>query len=251
MFRIIINLFFLVISVMLLWIFAKPEWAEISRLKKEKVFLEDTLINIQKIQRLRDQQLESYNSISSENREKLNHFLPQSEDKAAFVLMIDNIAKSRGIFLKSISVQENKENQRSLVLNKDKKDDNENNSNKPSVSIIASGSYSSFRGFLSDLEKNVRVIDVSNVVFNSSKTDNYEYKIDGYVYWKKAESKIDAGKISALDYKEVLNLLSTLEDLKLNIDFLESPSFKDLKDFYTKIEVSAEEYGRTNPFSSF
>ena len=48
--------------------------------------------------------------------------------------------------------------------------------------------------------------------------------------------------------QDILELLLVLQKIKLDIDFFQNPDFKNLKDFYQKIEIKEEEKGNPEPF---
>src|SRR3989338_4874005 len=108
MFRAIANTIFLFASAALFLWFIKPGWTEITQLSAEKKSLENALLNVRQIQKLRDERLEKYNSIPSFEKEKINHLLPQAEDEAGLIVMLEELARTRGIFLKNISILEKK-----------------------------------------------------------------------------------------------------------------------------------------------
>jgi Tfp pilus assembly protein PilO len=246
MFRLIANIIFLLASGALFLGLVRPAWEQDLKLKNEKESLESALANIQQIQELRNEKLEDYNSISLSDKERFDHFLPLFENKAELIIMFENLVKSNGLFLKQISILEKKDASRSSALGKAAAE--KKTYSHSLITLVLSGPYESFKNFLDSLEKSLRIIDVENISFSSNETGIYEFNIKGSMYWYSPQKKINIEKISDFGNKSVLELLSILQTLKLNVSFFQKPSFKNLIDFYKKVEVSEEEVGRVNPF---
>ncbi|MEK7192734.1 MAG: hypothetical protein AAB682_01220, partial [Patescibacteria group bacterium] len=47
------------------------------------------------------------------------------------------------------------------------------------------GSYSTLKTFLADLERSLRLVDLTSLSFNSGEKDLYEYTIELTTYWSK------------------------------------------------------------------
>ena len=244
MFRIIANIIFVLAAGAIVWGLVKPGWEETLVLKKEKESLETAFANIKQIQELRNEKLSVFNSISASDKERFDRFLPPFEDEGALIVMLEDLIKSKGFFLKNISIQEKRDPSTSLIL----KGSPGGEYRKTFVSFTVSGSYGMLKILLESLGRSLRIVDVKNVSFNSDETDIYEYNIKGEVYWFTPKNKINVDKISDFGSKEVLDLLVTLKSLELKTDLLKDPLFNSLMDFYKKIDVSDDEVGRPNPF---
>src|SRR3989338_5929713 len=155
--RFFIN-FVLLISAVLLGLFwLKPEWKQIDSLRKESASYRETLDNLQKIQELRDKFLEDYNSVDEAGKQRLAKMLPSSVDEGEIMVMLEDLFKSNGLFLKTIAF-ERKSKQAGAVLGQQK------GPYQPSVLTTEfSGSYEAFKNFLKDLEKSLLIFDVDEI----------------------------------------------------------------------------------------
>ena len=58
------------------------------------------------------------------------------------------------------------------------------------LSINAQGSYESFRSFVEELEKSLRLIDVRSVEINPVGQDSYSFSVEAVSYWRRIGDKI-------------------------------------------------------------
>lgn len=189
-----IVLFFLVIN---------PFYKEIKELKVDVSVYQNALNSANELKNTRDGLLEKYRNIKEEDKARLNSFLPNTVNNIKFILEIERIANLHGMPLKNIKfddkdLPENKINnpEESMIIPSD-----EVIIEKPygvfPIEFVTEGEYSSFLSFLTDLEFNLRLMDIKEVSFEipDESTDptpgviidpniyNYTVKVD--TYWLK------------------------------------------------------------------
>ena len=103
MFKFFTNFILLSAAFALAFFWIRPEWKQISSLRAETKSYQETLDNLQTIQKLRDKLIEDYNSVSDEDKERLSKLLPYILNKEDVLVMIESLIKSNGLFLKTIS----------------------------------------------------------------------------------------------------------------------------------------------------
>ncbi len=163
------------------YFFTDPTYQEIKRLIAEKKSYENALDNSKKLQVLRDQLLERYNSFPASELDRLEHMLPDNVDNVRLVLEVDRIASRYGMSIKNIKtgVVSDKNQEKSLI----------GRENKPyetfSLEFSVDGPYSNFVSFVSDLEKSLRIVDVENITFTSSDERVSSYSVRIKTYWLK------------------------------------------------------------------
>lgn len=175
----------------------------IKALREEKKQLETAIDYIAKLKgkALEIEKLAS--AISPEDIERLDQFLPDSVDDLQLLVDVDNIAKRSGMTIKDVK----------LSTDDPKKTRAVNNSavvvtqgatvappviTKVHLTFTAIGSYAQLRGFLTDVSKSLRIMDVEKLSVNvggkigsnaSSTTalNNgiYQYQVDLATYWLK------------------------------------------------------------------
>lgn len=175
----------------------------IKALREEKKQLETAIDYIAKLKgkALEIEKLAS--AISPEDIERLDQFLPDSVDDLQLLVDVDNIAKRSGMTIKDVK----------LSTDDPKKTRAVNNSavvatqgatvappviTKVHLTFTAIGSYAQLRGFLTDVSKSLRIMDVEKLSVNvggkigsnassTAALNNgiYQYQVDLATYWLK------------------------------------------------------------------
>lgn len=199
MFRLLIPTILIGISLAGFFVFTKPILGDISDLKKEINSYNEALDNAKALEAERDKLTSKYNSIDPVNLEKLQKMLPDSVDNIRLILEIEKLASPYGMTLKDVkyeSQEEKKEGDNTNIEiseNIAKKDENKNYGTWE-LEFSTQGSYANFVSFLKDIEKNLRVVDISSINFSSEKVnvpgksqsiDSYKYTFKIKTYWLK------------------------------------------------------------------
>ena len=180
MFKGIISIVFLAAAIATFFGLTKPLYNEIKDLKVQKSSFEEALSDSKQIQETRDILLSQYNKISQENLDRLNKILPAQAGSMKFILEMESIVQKNGMTMKNIDIKEKGETSEKVNFGAEIK-----SWETVSFSLKLSGSYKSFYSFLKDMEKNLRLTDISAITFSTGETDFYEFIVEGAFYWKK------------------------------------------------------------------
>lgn len=175
--RFFIPIILLIVSAAAFFWFIDPAYKDIQGLKKEAGLFNEALNNSAKLQGIRESVREEFNAISLQDHEMLSKLLPDTVDNVRLVRDIDSIASSHGMTLRNVRVEVGEEG----------------NTVGPSaklygtatVSFSVSAPYNSFVSFLKDLEKSLRLVDITNISFSASEKDLTEYQVSVRTYWLK------------------------------------------------------------------
>lgn len=156
--------------VLAIWFVLIPVWGDVSVLRNE-VSLKKTSIELEK------KIIEKLNSINQvldtqkSNVERLEQAIPSSEFKPELISIMEGLANQNGLSLISVSIEQpstsGSANRKGSIAPKD-------SISKLSVSIAASGTYSSFKSWLEAVQKSLRILDVSKITFSISKRKTVE-----------------------------------------------------------------------------
>jgi len=182
MFKGIASIIFLAAAIATFFGLTKPLYNEIKDLKAQKSSFEEALSNSKQIQETRDILLSQYNKVPQESIDRLNKILPTNAGSMKFILEMESIVQKNGMTLKSIDIKEKEERKTSEKVNFG--DENKSWETAP-FSLRLSGSYKSFYSFLKDIEKNLRLTDITTLSFSAGEADFYEFNVGGEFYWKK------------------------------------------------------------------
>ena len=131
--------------------------------------------------RVKNQLADKKNKMSEEDRGRIEKLLPDSIDNIRLVIDINNIARPYGIVLKGLRFastgQSSNQNQREITIG----------GNDTTGSVVMSfnitARYQTFREFIKDLEKSLRLVDVTSVSVKNSNQDFYDFDVTIKTYW--------------------------------------------------------------------
>src|SRR5690606_25334264 len=154
-------IFLIVLSIGLFYAFTNPTYQGAQGSAAAAAEYRNVIDNIDNIVETRDKLLVNYNSISRSEIERLAKILPENVDTVRLALDLDNIASKYGISIGDVSIDKEAEKNSTQVA-------------LPSggapfqrtlVAISFVSDYESFKLFLEDLEKSLRIMDVKSVNF--------------------------------------------------------------------------------------
>ncbi|MFA6300799.1 MAG: hypothetical protein WC609_00420 [Candidatus Paceibacterota bacterium] len=189
-------------------ILTSPIYNDISTLNAQVASYDTALDNSKALENQRDMLVAKENSISVENMDRLEKFLPQNVDNIRLILEIEEIAKPYGMTLKDIKY--------------DAAADKSTTGNTAGTPVVqggrtaeiapkdygifnlefsTTGTYVNFVNFTKALESNLRVVDISSISFSSdsfatsgtatgvstnmNSSEIYKYNFSINTYWLK------------------------------------------------------------------
>ena len=202
--RLFTPILILLTSVIAFFMVVDPLRQSVSSLSSDIGTYNAALDNSTSLQKTEDTLLASYKNISQDDKDRLEHFLPNTVDNIKFILEIESIANKYGMSIKNIkfetpisasgqavSTAPNSSNS-GLVISSDPK------SALPygnfSIEFDTTGSYSSFLSFMKEVERNLRLVDIQSVNFTvpasatptPGATDpSFDYSLKVETYWLK------------------------------------------------------------------
>jgi Tfp pilus assembly protein PilO len=177
----------LILSVGIIFYYIKPTWSV--SIPKEKKRIESYTKALEAVDNFKKKEAEltqAQNSIPKESLDKLNIFLPDSVDNVQLILDLNALAARAGVTLSNFTVQggvnsgtgnTTASSTGTSVLS------NNNPVDSLQIGVSATGSYNSFRAFLSGLEKSLRPLDVTSVNVTQGPLGIYTYEIAIRMYW--------------------------------------------------------------------
>ncbi len=199
--RLILPISFLIIIIVLFFTVITPYNKQIKEIKKDVSIYNVALTNSAELKETRDVLIEKYNNITTEDKDRLKHFLPSSIGNIELILEIEKIANLKGMPIKNIGFdteklgpKDNTEDQGKIVAENSKAD------LLPygifPIDFVVEGKYSSFVDFLKELERNLRLVDIKSISFSvptpvaGAAGENINYNIYSYkltidAYWLK------------------------------------------------------------------
>lgn len=128
----------------------------------------------------RNKKVEKNNNFSSNDLERLKKLLPDHIDNVRLIIDIDNIASRYGLGIKNIKV-----NNESGVSSDGKLGPDKSLFGTFSMKFKILAKYDEFRSFINDLQESLRIVDISDISFESTENGYYDYEITIKTYWIK------------------------------------------------------------------
>jgi len=171
------------IATFLFFGFIDPTYSDVKVIKDDISQFNEALERSKELQIIRDELLSKYNTFSSSDIDRLEKLLPDNVDNVRLILDIDGIAQKYGLSISDISVSDGSgtTDEKTIVG----PDGNTYGSVRLGFSIASN--YKGFTDFLKDLERSLRLVDISEVSFNTKGgvVDFNEYKVIVNTYWLK------------------------------------------------------------------
>ncbi len=183
-----ISLLFITVSILAFFLLIKPQYQDLQVTRQEVSLANTNLETASRLAQERDALIAKYNSISKTDLDNIKTLLPDSVDNIRLIIQVNSLATKNGL---------------SLLRNVDYQTDQQTDPNLQDpnavpqpygefvISFQTSGQYKNFLAFLSDLEQNLRLVDVTKVEFlpadasTQSAASSLTYKVTLKTYWLK------------------------------------------------------------------
>ena len=177
--KFLLPILLIALSGALLFLFISPTYDEVKVLKAEAASYDQALDNSRELQKVRDALLAKYNNFPNSDVDRLEKLLPDAVDNVKLVLDIDHISSKYGMVLRNVRVSEIGKDEKA-PLGPDTRD-----VGSVILSFAVSSSYDNFVNFIRDLEKSLRLVDLTAITFKASDKDLTDYEISVKTYWLK------------------------------------------------------------------
>lgn len=198
MFKFIFPTIFIGVSIVGVLTFTNPIYKEVMKNREKSSSYDTALGNSKAFEAVRDRLTQKFNSLRPESLARLSKLLPDNIDNIRLILEIEEkIAAPYGMVLKDVKYSTLPEGSTDNSDNLARSGASIENLNKNygiwDLEFSAQGTYSNFVKFLRDLERNLRIIDVSAVDFSSTSnigaggtpSETYTYSFKIRTYWLK------------------------------------------------------------------
>ena len=181
MIRYLFPLILLAVSIGIFAVFINPFYKqEIQPTRVQIAQLDEALSNAKRIQAERDALLEKFRTISDEDLERIKRLLPDNVDSVRLILEIDRIASQYGVIIKDIRVSDISDAAGDGLGPREEK-----LYGAIGLSLTFIGSYDPFRNLVFDLERSLRIVDITTLSFTAIEQDLNQYSVGIQTYWLK------------------------------------------------------------------
>ncbi len=190
--KLLMPVFFLVIAGTIFFWYINPTYTSIqASLAKESQY-DNALTRARDLETVRDQLLARYNTFSPNDINRLNKLLPDHVDNVRLILDLDSMASKYGMRVRNVSIQADSSSQ-----NPDQIGGGDQGYESMDISFTVSGTYDTFRNYLTDLEQSLRLVDVVGLTFTTNDTGVYDFTLNVRTYWLKPDANTTAASGAA------------------------------------------------------
>lgn len=195
MMRLIIPIMIVAASIGLFVSYTNPMFKSLKDLRVSFAAYDEALGNSKKLLDIRNALTDKYNSLLPEDRRKLETLLPDNIDNIRFILDIEEIARPYGMRPRDVEFDPNAEE--NALKQTPKTTPGQLQAQTKSygefeLDFSVIGTYQEFLGFVGDLEKNLRLVDIVSVDFTSAEntltplSNEYKFNVRVKTYWLKS-----------------------------------------------------------------
>lgn len=185
----IILLILIAAAIWIFWGYTRPIYEKAGGLREVRTDYENKLAQANEFRQKYEDLATQYQSFSETDLANLSRLVPDKVDAIRLVIEVSDIAARQGLLVKDIAINESA---------KEKKGKNnpeeifnvvavKPNFSSVDLSFSVTGSYERFVAFLQDLEKSLRILDVTEIKFetaeNSSSGNSYDFSLGLRAYW--------------------------------------------------------------------
>ncbi len=195
----IISLILIGAAVWIFWGYSNPIYKETKGLREIRVDYKSKLAQANEFRQKYEELVAKYQSFPAADIARLSRLVPETVDTVRLVMDVNNIAVKQGLLIKNIKISElAKQNSSvptalppaaSLTPEVARIGGADQGFNSVELNFSVTGSYERFVAFLQDLEKSLRILDVTTIKFatasDSAKGDNYDFSLSLKAYWLK------------------------------------------------------------------
>lgn len=178
--KLFLPILFLILSAAIFFWYIDPTYARVKDLLASQSEIDQALTRSRELQDVRDQLLSRYNTFPQSGLAKLQKLIPDHVDNVRLILDFDAMASKYGMRVRNVMTEEDNRRANAGELGPEA---------DPYESVILSftvtGPYPTFRQFLADLERSLRLVDVVGVQFNSNESGIYDFTLRVKTYWLK------------------------------------------------------------------
>ncbi|HTK33385.1 MAG TPA: hypothetical protein VL335_02465 [Candidatus Paceibacterota bacterium] len=173
-------------------------WAEAKVIKAVNDQYSSAIKNAETLISLRKKVTDDYNSISIQDREKLDKMLPDTVDNIRLVIDLNNVGQQNGLSLKNItastktsapttptasSASATGPNGAQGFGQKDTGGISIATLDTVSISFSVSATYQQFIGLMQALEANLRIMDLTHLTVTANDTGTYDFSVQLNTYY--------------------------------------------------------------------
>jgi Tfp pilus assembly protein PilO len=190
--------FLIVLALGIFFTYTNKQYAKVKDLRTVNAAYEKAIADSVELIKKRDQVVNAYNSISEEDRLRLERILPDHVDSIRLINDVKSLLARRGVTLKDVKTGSAKAivgkettaktNPSAEIVSDQPAEEVEGDTVKSeTLTFKFTTTYDNFSEILRDLQSSLRIIEVSHIKFTSKDKDNgqYDFEVEVRTFWLK------------------------------------------------------------------
>lgn len=166
----------------LFFLFTDPQYQTIKATQISVAEYDNALNNSKELQRVRNELIAKRNTFSADDVRKAERLLPDNVDNIRLILDIDGIAARYGLRIRNVNISsplDTRGARSDLAVGS-----SDDHVGSVELSFTVSAQYEDFLRLLKDLERSIRIVDVTEIAFTTaSQGDLTDYSVRIKTYW--------------------------------------------------------------------
>ncbi len=185
--RNITALILIVLSVGIYFTYTSGQIALLNSIQATNNQYQSAINNAKKLITLRDSVLNQYNAISDQDKARLDKIVPDNIDNIRLMIDISGIASRHGVTAANLttSADSSASGASSAGASGSAASASSKGLSTVVVSFSVTTSYDNFIAFLQDIERSLRILDVTTLSLAPTANGNYTYGVTLDTYWLK------------------------------------------------------------------
>ena len=192
------------------FLYTQPIYNEAKTMKVEVAKLKDAQTKLDAALKKKDKLATTYNALDTTLIARLEKLMPDNLDNIKLIIDVDRTAKQYGMLLNAVKFDVDQQAKAATAskttttgtaasVNSSTTTDNvvtvrdnkaaleaKKDYNSFSLSMTFTGTFANFNKLIGDMEKNLRIIDITSVTFDAQDTkDIYKFEVKAKIYWLK------------------------------------------------------------------
>ena len=204
--KIVIPTLLIALALGAFFLYTQPIYGEAKEVKAEVAKLKDAQTKLDAALKKKDKLATTYNALDTTLIDRLEKLMPDNLDNIKLIIDVDRTAKQYGMILNAVKFDVDQQvkaaataktttNTSATATSDDAPVVRDNKSaleakkdyNSFSLTMTVTGTFANFTKLMSDMEKNLRIIDITTVTFDAQDTKEvYKFEVKAKIYWLKA-----------------------------------------------------------------
>jgi Tfp pilus assembly protein PilO len=181
----IVPIILIVLAIGTYFTFTSGKIDEIKQVQVVNDGYKSAIKNADKLIDVRDEVLKSRDKITDEDIVRLDKMIPDNIDNVRLIIDVNGIAGRHGVTLRGVRTSAGDTKAAATPATGASRTTGVAALNPVTISFSVSTTYGNFIAFMQDIERSLRIMDISRISLNSTDNGIYDYSVEIKTYWLK------------------------------------------------------------------